>query len=191
VTATVAEPRSLRDPHEDRCSHCGAVLENDQEWCLHCGSARTLIHSAPDWRVGLAIVGGVVVVAVVVFVLVLSSVSSSGGGPSLAATAATVATHNAPAPGAIPGWPVGLGGWTVSVARTGSRAGALARARRIGADGVQVGVLDSSLHPALRPGHWVVFSGRYPTQSQALAAAAQLRSLGQPHARPLLVGSPA
>jgi hypothetical protein len=191
VSATVAEPRPLRDPHDDRCSHCGAALESDQEWCVDCGAARTLIHSAPDWRGGLAIVGAVVVIAVVAFVLVLSSVSSSGGGPSLAATAATVATHNEPAPGAIPGWPVGLGGWTVSVTHTRSRAGALARARRIAADGVQVGVLDSTLHPALRPGRWVVFSGRYPTQSQALAAAAQLRSLGQPHARPLLVGRPA
>jgi hypothetical protein len=184
----MAEPRSLRDPHEDRCSHCGAALDSDQEWCVDCGSARTLIHSAPDWRVGLAIVGGVIVVAVVVFVLVLSSVSSSGGGPSLAAT---VATHNVPAPGSIPGWPVGLGGWTVSVTRTRTRAGAFARARRIAADGVQVGVLDSSLHPALPPGHWVVFSGRYPTQSQALAAATQLRNLGQLRARPLLVGRPA
>jgi hypothetical protein len=52
-------------------------------------------------------------------------------------------------------------------------------------------VLDSTLHPALRPGRWVVFSGRYPTKSQALGVAAQLRSLGQPHARPLLVGRPA
>ena len=52
-------------------------------------------------------------------------------------------------------------------------------------------MLDSTLHPALSPGRWVVFSGRYPTQSQALAAAEQLRSLGQPHARPLLVGRPA
>jgi len=187
----MAEHRSLREPHDDRCSHCGGELATDQEWCLECGSARTLIHSAPNWRIALAIVGGVVVVAVLAFVLVLSSVSSSGGGPSGAAAAATVAARKAPASGTVPGWPVGLGGWTVALTSTRGRATAFVRAHRIAADGVQVGVLDSSLHPALRPGRWVVFSGRYPTKSQALAVAAQLRSLGQPHARPLLVGSPA
>ena len=129
-------------------------------------------------------------VAVLAFVLVLSSVSSSGGGPSGATAAATVAARNAPAAGTVPGWPVGLGGWTVAVTGTRSRARAFALARRIAADGVQVGVLDSTLHPALHPGRWVVFSGRYPTRSQAAAATSQLQSLGQTRARPLLVGSP-
>jgi hypothetical protein len=188
VSASVADHRSLREPHDDRCSHCGAELADGQEWCLECGSARTLIHPAPDWRIGLAIVGGVVAVAVLVFVLVLSSVSAGGSGTP---AAATVANRNTPASGGVPGWPVGLGGWTVELAAGADRATAVARARRIAADGVQTGVLDSTLHPALRPGRWIVFSGRYPTKSQAAAAATQLRSLGQPHARPLLVGSPA
>jgi hypothetical protein len=194
MTGITAERNVIHLALEDRCSHCGAELMEEQEWCHDCGAARTLIHRPPDWRIGIAIVGIVAALAVLVFVLVLSNASSSSSSPSqarAAAAATTVAARRQPGTGAVTGWPVGLGGWTVSLATTSSRGAADARARAIATDGVQVGVLDSTLHPALKPGRWVVFSNRYPTKARAQAAAAQLVSLGQAHAHALLVGRPA
>ncbi|HTX45559.1 MAG TPA: zinc ribbon domain-containing protein [Solirubrobacteraceae bacterium] len=193
MTGITAERDALPRAFEDSCSHCGSELADGQEWCHECGAARTLIHRPPDWRIGLAIVGVVAAVAVLVFVLVLSNVSSSGSSsPTARASATTIAPPSKQtATGAVPGWPVGLGGWTVALGAGTSHAAADTRARAIAADGVQVGVLDSNLHPALRPGHWIVFSGRYPTKAQARAAAAQLVSLGHAHAHALLVGRPA
>ena len=33
-----------------QCAACGATLEPDQEWCVECGTARTVLHRPPDWR---------------------------------------------------------------------------------------------------------------------------------------------
>ena len=67
-----ATPAPLEGREESpRCLVCGAPLADDQEWCLECGAARTVIHSPPDWRVGLAIMLAVVVVVLIVLVLVL------------------------------------------------------------------------------------------------------------------------
>lgn len=46
----------------ERCNSCGAWLAEDQEWCLECGAARTMIRRPPDWRIGIAIVAGVLAV---------------------------------------------------------------------------------------------------------------------------------
>jgi septal ring-binding cell division protein DamX len=195
-TETASHPPA-RDPAEGLCSHCGAELAEDQEWCLECGGARTLIHSPPDWRIPVAVIAGVVLIALVVLAIVLVNLSTDANraaarGTTTATTPTTAATRpTAPAasPGP-PGWPVGLPGWTVVLASNRKRAAALADARRIAAAGIQVGVLDSTLHPHLRAGFWIVFSGRYPTKSQARAAASQLISLGQPRAHVRLVGGP-
>lgn len=53
------------------CPGCGAPLQDDQEWCLECGAARTVIPRAPDWRIAAAIVVFVIVVVVVAVVIVL------------------------------------------------------------------------------------------------------------------------
>lgn len=58
-----------------RCRRCGGELAADQEWCLECGAARTLLRSPPDWRVPLAVV--VVVVVLVVIALLIALVSLS------------------------------------------------------------------------------------------------------------------
>ena len=67
--ATPAPPEAQEEG--DRCLACGAPLAEDQEWCLECGAARTVIHRPPDWRIGLAIMLAVVVVVLIVLVLVL------------------------------------------------------------------------------------------------------------------------
>jgi RNA polymerase subunit RPABC4/transcription elongation factor Spt4 len=59
----------------DRCERCGTALSEDQEWCLECGAARTLLRSPPDWRGPAAMVLAVTVLAVAVLVVVLVSLA--------------------------------------------------------------------------------------------------------------------
>jgi hypothetical protein len=54
---------------EERCPSCGAWLAEDQQWCLECGAARTVIPPPPDWRIGLAIVAAVIALVVIVAVI--------------------------------------------------------------------------------------------------------------------------
>lgn len=68
--ATAPGPPEPR-PESERCLACGAVLAEDQEWCLECGAARTVIHAPPDWRVGVAIMLAVILVVLIVLVVVL------------------------------------------------------------------------------------------------------------------------
>jgi hypothetical protein len=53
------------------CAQCGTELEDDQEWCLECGAARTLIHRPPDWRIPVAIVGTVLLLILAGFAIAL------------------------------------------------------------------------------------------------------------------------
>jgi RNA polymerase subunit RPABC4/transcription elongation factor Spt4 len=63
-------------PAEDRCRRCASALAEDQEWCLECGAARTLLRAPPDWRGPLAIVVLVTVLTVVVLVVALVALSA-------------------------------------------------------------------------------------------------------------------
>ena len=59
------------------CSDCGAPLAEDQEWCLECGAAKTLIHRPPDWRIPIAIIGAVVLLILAALAILLISLSSN------------------------------------------------------------------------------------------------------------------
>jgi hypothetical protein len=209
-------PAPTRDPADTLCAQCGAELADDQEWCLECGGARTLIHRAADWRLSAAVIAIVVAVALGGFVVALIALTNNAShqpaaaaiaarpSSSVAAPAITTATSRSGAittpartaattpalPAGVASWPVGLPGWTVVLASSHSQSVAYAKAGRIAGTGIQVGVLDSSQHPHLAPGYWVVFSGRYPSRPQALAAATQLIGLGRASAHPRLVGRP-
>jgi|SRR5580704_5098572 hypothetical protein len=206
---TTTEPAADARPREDDtlCAQCGAELADDQEWCLECGGARTLIHRGPDWRLPLAVIATVVALAIGGFVVAVITISNDSGNPAPAPTihSRVTATNSTNASGATPGtsattaagspsnigaWGTGLPGWTVVLAAEHTRAAAYRVAERVAARGIDVGVLDSSQHPSLKPGYWVVFSGRYPTQAGAQSASAQLVSLGQSYAHPRLVGRP-
>lgn len=203
TTTELAGDSRARDDAETLCAQCGAELADDQEWCLECGGARTLIHRGPDWRLPLAVITAVIVLAIGGFVVAVISISNDSSSPTAASTtlhpqgAASSATTGAAAPTAggapaanIGAWAVGLPGWTVVLAAKHTRAAAYRVARRLAGQGIDVGVLESSLHPSLTPGYWVVFSGRYPTRAEAQSASAQLVSLGQSDAHPRLVGRP-
>lgn len=70
-TATLSEPATA----SERCQGCGSALASDQEWCLECGAARTLLIRPPNWRIPVVIIG--VVIAVVVVALLIALVSLS------------------------------------------------------------------------------------------------------------------
>jgi hypothetical protein len=67
---------------------------------------------------------------------------------------------------------------------------AYARADQILPSGTPVGVLDSSDHPSMTAGFWIVFSGRYPNHAEAAAAAEHLAGSGYPLAHPRRVAPP-
>lgn len=79
-------------------------------------------------------------------------------------------------------WPIGLTGFTVVLAtlakRNHPRAAAERLARSVRLPGLRARVLDSSLHPRLRPSVWIVYIGRYATRSPAERVARQLRAAG-------------
>lgn len=192
-----------------RCEACGSPLAAEQEWCLECGAARTVIRRPPDWRIGAGIVAIVVLLVAAAFAIALinlsnhasrsaatasasltSTTSAAGSGATRSTTTAT-STHSAPAAGPpLPGWSSGLPGYTVVLSTARSQAAADTVARRLSAAGIaSVGVLDSSQHAALAPGQWLVFSGRYPSMIEAQAAATALLAKGY-SARAQLIGRP-
>jgi septal ring-binding cell division protein DamX len=218
------------------CPQCGKPLAEDQEWCLECGGARTLIHRPPDWRIPLAIIGLVAAVALAAFVVALVKLSSDANQraalaaattpapvatpapppattastattPTTATTQTTPTTATTPTTKTIPvsptattlttpsgavleAWPVGLSGWTVVLSRSHSQAAAETTAAQLETGGIKVGVLDSSQHPRLLPGFWIVFTGRYPTKAQADVVVSALQAIGQGEAVARLVGRP-
>lgn len=85
-------------------------------------------------------------------------------------------------------WPAGVSAWTIvlgSYPITAGKASPLTNADRAARNGLpDVGVLDSSNYASLHPGYYVVFSGRYPSQAQALAALHVASATGFPGAYP-------
>ena len=190
------------------CTHCGAPLAADQDWCLECGAAvTTRISAAPDWRVPVVVVGGVVALAAAALVFLLVSLSNSANSsvpaaaapatrasPATAANAppaaasGTVGTTTPPAAkttatasttAAITSWPAGVTGFTVVLGVIPDKAAATASATKIAAAGIPVGLLYSSDYSSMSPGDWIVFSGTYSTSALASAAATALKAKGQ------------
>ena len=106
------------------------------------------------------------------------------GAPSTGATTATTKTR--PNPNALATWPVGTLGFTdviESVPVAGGRARAVARARAAKKAGLpEVGILVSSQYSSLHPGYFVIFSGIYGSNEQAIAALAAAHANGYPDA---------
>lgn len=194
--SVVSEPRPEERTGRSRCLQCGARLADDQEWCVECGAARTLIHRPPDWRIPIAVIGAVIVAVLAGLLIALASLSSDANRTARAQATATVTAPSASAAAPtvarpqLATWAAGLPGWTVVLAVSRDKVGAEAFATRSVSAGTGVGLLNSSEHPSLKPGYWVVFSGRYPTQAAAQAQVASLVAKGNLGAKPALVGSP-
>jgi hypothetical protein len=101
-------------------------------------------------------------------------------------TTTTAATTRPPRQTRPIAWPAGRSAHTVvvgSVPETNGREAALRLARAaIRAGMPRVGVLDSSEFASLRPGYFVVFSGSYESEDEALAAVDAAQSRGYPRA---------
>lgn len=172
--------RGRADDGMTTCHRCSGPLAGGQEYCLRCGTRRRgpgRFGRSPLDRSRL--VGSVVALAAIAVVGAASAVWATRE----AATATTVITAlggnvRAPSPppaaaGAADDWPAGLDGWTVVLAdvpRSRGRAQAVALARTARRRGVAgTGVADSSRYPSLQPGYWVVFAGRFTSESEARA----------------------
>ena len=183
------EPREEAPVDPNACTLCGARLDDDQEWCLECGTPRTIVHSPPDWRAPAAVIALVLVAGLVALAIVLVNLGSPGTttvpGQTVTVTTPTAATTaKRPAVGRAPSlltWPPGLSGWTVVLATTTDRATADAAAEQLASTGLPlVGVLDTTQHPRLKPGQFDVFVNRYAAQAEAQAAASTLAAHGHP-----------
>jgi hypothetical protein len=89
-------------------------------------------------------------------------------------------------PNALTEWPAGTSGYTdvlESLPVASGRAAAVARARRAKRSGLKdVGVIVSSGYSSLHPGYFVVFSGVYATQADAIAGLSAAHAKGFPDA---------
>ena len=96
--------------------------------------------------------------------------TDEGPEPILTATGGSVTTPAAPR-ARLAQWPRAASGWTivlVSVPKAKGRDEAVAVAQHARVSGLRtVGVLDSSQFASLRPGYWMTFSGRYPSEAEA------------------------
>jgi hypothetical protein len=157
----------------------------DQEWCLECGAARTVIARPPDWRVPILVIGIVVLLVAGGFAYAISRLGGNAG----KVTVVSASPRAKPAAArTIYAWQPGLDGYTVILASTRSRAAADAEAEKLTAHSSDVGVLSSDQHPEMtRQGVWDVFEGRYASFALAKAAAAKAARAGEPQARPALV----
>lgn len=136
------------------------------------------------------VVGGVVLA--LLFSRSEQSDTSSRPGVGVLPTApATVARTRSVASNAVTAtgggvWPTGVAAWTVVIATLAKHGHPRVAAERIAssveAPGLVARVLDSSLHPRLRPGLWIVFAGRFSSRALALRAARQLHASGTPRA---------
>jgi septal ring-binding cell division protein DamX len=179
-----------------RCPRCGAPLRAEQEWCLSCGTGVGARVAAPrGWRWPLVAVGTLLGLVLVALVLALVELAGNAeqvtqrqaraptATPTAAATAtpAGTATATPPAGGGTGGapqvaeWPAGKTGYTVVLESSSTRSAADTRAQELAAQGVPVGVLDSSGYATLTPDRFVVFSGQYESRAEARKALADLR----------------
>ncbi len=192
---------------ETACPHCGAERAPDQAYCVDCGHALPRVRGRlPRWRRRwIARLGwypgdwiwpalGALVVAVggAAAAIAVSHARHSTSGQVFTALAnipvqEPIVTGPLPTPTAkaAPGkqaWPAGTTGWTVVLVSypkaAGRPAADLTAAKAVQKKLSEVGVLDSSLYASLQPGYFVVFTGIYPSQSQAEAAVATAHSAG-------------
>jgi hypothetical protein len=83
----------------------------------------------------------------------------------------------------VAAWPDGTAAYTVSLARTPDEDIARARATAAVGAGIPAGVLDSDAYPTLEPGAWVLFTGRFDTETEAAREAARYAAAGFPEAQ--------
>jgi hypothetical protein len=101
-------------------------------------------------------------------------------------TTTTATPRRLPARRTLVAWPRGRNGWTLvllSLPTSSGRETAVTRAREALRSGLpQVGVIESSRYASLHPGYYVVFSGIYPSISEAQDAVTRAAESGYENA---------
>jgi len=87
----------------------------------------------------------------------------------------------------VASWPRGTSAYTVALAEAPDETSARARATAAVGGGVPAGVLQSDSYPTLDPGKWLVFAGRFDTQSAAEEEATRYAAAGFPDAEAVFV----
>jgi cell division septation protein DedD len=169
---------------QEWCLHCGAAVG-------------TRIVAAPGWRTPIIIACSLLALAAIAVAIAIVQLADDTGQVAQNPPAAVNATptpppaatptvtpdstmpeasgKETPEPTATPkqgaadaDWPAGESGWTVVLASDKSESDARDKADDFAADGIAgVGVLHSNDFSSLKPGYWVVFAGRYDSQSEA------------------------
>jgi hypothetical protein len=112
---------------------------------------------------------------------------TTGAAPTVPTrTQTTAPTRRQPARRSLIEWPRGRSGWTlvlVSLPTSSGRDAAVTRAREALRSGLpRVGVIESSRYASLHPGYYVVFSGVYPSISEAQDAVSRAAESGYENA---------
>ncbi len=160
---------------EATCPRCGGRVAALQEYCLECGlrlPGRSRLGPLPtetrDLRLRVVALACIAVAGAGVAIAAIDT--DEGPEPILTATGGSVTTPAAPR-ARLAQWPRAASGWTivlVSVPKAKGRDEAVAVAQHARVSGLRtVGVLDSSQFASLRPGYWMTFSGRYPSEAEA------------------------
>jgi hypothetical protein len=168
------------------CPRCGGPVATAQEYCLECGlrlPGRARFGPSPAETRDLRLrVAALAAAAVAGAAIAIAAVGGEDGPERIrTATGGSVTTPATPAGsrGRLAQWPRTASGWTivlVSVPKPKGRDEAVAVAQQARTRGLPgVGVLDSSRFASLRPGYWMTFTGRYPTEAEATGSLRRAR----------------
>jgi hypothetical protein len=167
------------------CPRCGSAVAAAQEYCLSCGlrlPGRSRFGPSPaetrNLRLRVAALAAVAVAGAAVAIAVVGQ--DEGPERIVTATGGSVTTPSPTGPRArLAIWPRTARGWTivlVSVPKAKGRDEAVAVAQQARTRGLRgVGVLDSSRFASLRPGYWMTFTGRYPSEADATGSLRRAR----------------
>jgi hypothetical protein len=109
------------------------------------------------------------------------------GRPVSVAPSPNPPARSVPKPAADLGdWPGGSG-YTAILASDSSQSQARGEQARASGRGVSAGVLYSTSFSSLRPGYWVVFSGTFASESEAVSRVSRAEELGYVDAYPRFV----
>lgn len=174
----------MRGP-DRRCPKCANALAPDQEWCLTCGAAAASeVVEARAWRVPLYLGGGLFALAIIGVVLAVAAMAdreqtADAPAPTPPAAASPEPTVDVSPPedttnaGEFTG---NDGDYTVIVASKTSESKANRISESAAGKGYTTGVLNSDDYSSLNGGYWVVYSGAYAKQSEAVEALTSIKS---------------
>ena len=142
-----------------------------------------------SWAMPAAIIAVIALIAVGGVLIALDQVESDA--EKEATKPAVVVERPKPPSGDQPtdvaSWPRGTSAYTVALAEAPDETSARARATAAVGGGVPAGVLQSDSYPTLDPGKWLVFAGRFETQSEAEEEATRYVAAGFPDAEAVFV----